>query len=203
MNVKKIAMILLVLAVAGIMVSPLTLANQAEVTDVTRSAPANFAAGEEIEITLTIEGNAPIMAGLVENIPEGFSFPKKDSDISDVKHFKVDRKTGKIVFSVMDEKEISYKVIASSNGKASFTGYWVDLLVQTPELNEGKERWKPVIDPTSSSPNKGMSSFASDQENIPVSTEPKTPGFGAVFSSVAILACLLISKNNLNGGNNK
>ncbi|NOQ48665.1 MAG: hypothetical protein GQ576_05980, partial [Methanococcoides sp.] len=82
MNVKKIAMILLVLAVAEIMVSPLTLANQAEVTGVTRSVPANFAAGEEIEITLTIEGNAPIMVGLVENIPEGFSFPKKDSDIS-------------------------------------------------------------------------------------------------------------------------
>ncbi|MCM1987729.1 hypothetical protein [Methanococcoides seepicolus] len=203
MSVKKITMMLLVLAMVGIMVSPLTLASQAEVTGITRSVPANFATGEEIEISLTIEGNAPIMVGLVENIPEGFSFPKKDSDISDAKHFKVDRKTGKIVFSVMDEKEISYKVIAPSSAKGDFTGYWVDLLVQTPELNEGKERWKPVIDPTSSSPNKGMSSFASDQENIPVSTEPKTPGFGAVFSSVAILACLLISKNNLNGGNNK
>jgi PGF-pre-PGF domain-containing protein len=52
----------------------------------------------------------------------------------------------KVAFAVIDETEITYRVKAPSSGDGTFTGEWVDLLVLTTELEEGKERWETIAD---------------------------------------------------------
>ncbi|MDD2439029.1 MAG: hypothetical protein PHD41_02220 [Methanosarcinaceae archaeon] len=128
-------------------------AKHEDVESISRGAPESFEALETVEIVLNIQGEAPLAVGIVETIPEGFSFPEKDEEVSEAKHFKLDREQGKIAFSLLEDTKIRYKVIAPpEGGKNKFRGEWVDLLVQTPELNEGKERWKPVHDPNSTLP---------------------------------------------------
>ncbi|MFZ2070325.1 MAG: PGF-pre-PGF domain-containing protein [Halobacteriota archaeon] len=111
-----------------------------EVAGVTRYAPAGPAASEEFEVTLRISGELPLVVGIVETIPEGFSFPS--SDVSSTP-YKVSGQ--KISFAAIDEAEIKYTVIAPSSGDGTFTGEWADLLVLTTKLEEGKEgRWHTV-----------------------------------------------------------
>ena len=170
-------------------------------------APEAFGADEEVEIVLNIEGEAPLAVGIVEKIPEGFRFPEKDADVSDAAHFEVDREAGMIAFSVLDETEIRYRVIASpAGGKDSFTGEWVDLLVQTPELNEGKERWESVSDPNSILPASGSksqtgSSTASDSSKAgSEESGSSAPGFGIGIASLGLLICASMFKMKISGG---
>ncbi len=177
-NMKIIVVVLLFLSMMSVDV---VLADS--VLDVSRQVSGEFEKGELTGVKLVIEGEAPLFVGIVETIPEGFSFPEVNEDISSASNFKVDKDQGKISFSVTDERELIYYVIPSSSGEASFEGYWVDMLYQTPELNEGKERWNFVNDPHSKQTG-DLSSEVSSQ-----SQSQSTPGFGAVsfFISVGLL----------------
>jgi hypothetical protein len=136
------------------------------------------------------------VAGIVEIIPEGFEFPEDDADVSDESYFRVDRDAGKIAFYVSDENEIAYNVIPSTNDGSGFEGYWADMLFQTQELNEGKERWVPVTDPNSISTGMGSSSSTTGMDDALVSN---APGFGAFLTVVSIIASLFIFRNNFWG----
>jgi PGF-pre-PGF domain-containing protein len=119
-----------------------------EVESVTRYAPAGPAAGEEFEVTLRISySELPLVVGIVETIPEGFTFvscPTHPSDQYEVSGQKV-AFTAICKEGEVEIKEIKYKVIAPSSGDGTFTGEWIDLLVLTTELEEGKEgRWHTV-----------------------------------------------------------
>ncbi|MFZ2070300.1 MAG: PGF-pre-PGF domain-containing protein [Halobacteriota archaeon] len=132
--------LLFTLAATTLLVGTATAMTHTEVAGVTRYAPAGPAASEEFEVTLRISGELPLVVGIVETIPEGFSFPS--SDVSSTP-YKVSGQ--KISFAAIDEAEIKYKVIAPSSGDGTFTGEWADLLVLTRELEEGKERrWHTV-----------------------------------------------------------
>ncbi len=148
MSCKRFTFCLIMIIVSGLLLSPVCLASGGEVTDVERHVPESIVPGEAAEITLRITGEKPFIAGIVESIPRGFTFPENDGDVSGSQYFKMDRDAGKISFAVSDESEVSYKIIPSSNEGVSFEGYWVDMLLRTPELDQGKETcWIPVTDP--------------------------------------------------------
>ena len=142
---RAMLVLLFTFAATAFLVGTAMAVTHTEVESVTRDAPAGPAAGEEFEVTLRISGELPLVVGIVETIPEDFRFPDEDEDVSDFSHFQVDREHRKISFAAIDEAEIKYKVIAPSSGDGTFTGEWVDLLVLTTELEEGKEgRWHTV-----------------------------------------------------------
>jgi PGF-pre-PGF domain-containing protein len=119
-------LLLIVLAAALLTVSVMV-ADGAEVADVSRYAPAGPAPNAEFEVTLTLTGNAPVVVGIIETIPEGFSFMSTTCE-----NYQVSGQ--QIAFAVIDELAITYKVQAPASGEGTFTGSWVDLL----SANEGK-----------------------------------------------------------------
>ncbi|MCK4735759.1 MAG: PGF-pre-PGF domain-containing protein [Methanophagales archaeon] len=139
---RTVLVLLFAFAATALLVGTVTAVTHTEVESVTRYAPAGPAAGEEFEVTLRITGEVPLVVGIVETIPEGFSFPS--SDVSSAP-YKVSGQ--KIALAAIGETEIKYTVIAPSSGDGTFTGEWVDLLVLTRTLpeEEGKEgRWHTV-----------------------------------------------------------
>jgi hypothetical protein len=178
-------------------VASIGFASCSELIDVERHVPSDFSESEMAEITLEITGESPFILGIVETIPQGFTFPESDADISSATSFKVDRDAGKISFSVTDVTEVKYNVIPSDDAENSFEGYWVDMLYQTQELNEGKERWVSVTDPNSAS--SGQSSTAGYSGDSESGVESSVPGFSFFLSSVSIFACVLLVRKNNSG----
>jgi hypothetical protein len=180
------------------LVASIGFASCSELIDVERQVPSDLSEGEMAEITLEITGETPFMLGIVETIPEGFTFPETYSDISDAESFKIDRDSGKISFSVSDSTEVTYNVIPSDDTENSFEGYWVDMLYQTQELNEGKERWVAVIDPNSAS--NGQSSTGGSSEDSDSGVESSVPGFSLFLSAASLFACVLFTRKSSSGG---
>nr|WP_321498537.1 hypothetical protein [uncultured Methanolobus sp.] len=180
------------------LVASIGFASCSEVIDVKRQLPSDFSEGELAEITLEITGESPFMLGIVETIPQGFTFPESDSDVSNAESFKVDRDTGKISFSVTDVTEVTYNVIPSDDAENSFEGYWVDMLYQTQELNEGKERWISVTDPNSASSGQSSTTVSSGDTESGVTSS--VPGFSLFLASVSLFACVLFLRKNNSGG---
>lgn len=144
---RTVLVLLFAFAATALLVGTVTAVTHTEVESVTRYAPAGPAAGEEFEVTLRIIGELPLVVGIVETIPEGFSFPS--SDVSSAPYKVSGQKIAltAIALTAIGETEIKYTVIAPSSGDGTFTGEWVDLLVLTPTLpeEEGKEgRWYTV-----------------------------------------------------------
>ncbi len=198
MTFKKTTICLILLILVGLLLSPVCFASRGEITDVERHVPESFTSGETTEITLSLTGEKPFVVGIVETIPQGFTFPENDRNVSGSKYFKLDRDTGKISFAVNDENEVTYNVIPSSNAGVSFEGYWADMLFQTPELNVGKESWISVTDPHAVSSAQAPGA-ASD-------TEAGDGGTGLWFplGLIAVIACLIIVyKKYFSGGNKR
>ncbi|MHC1609994.1 MAG: PGF-pre-PGF domain-containing protein [Candidatus Methanospirareceae archaeon] len=124
-----------------------------EVVSVTRSIPDVVEPDAEFDVTLSIKyEELPLVVGIVETIPEGYSFvscpaeiPAEQCRLSEDKH--------KVAFTVICKEgepainEIRYRVKAPSAGRGTFEGEFVDLLVLTPRLpeEEGKEgRWHTI-----------------------------------------------------------
>ncbi len=192
---KTIKIILFGLLVISIASPDVVLADPALTVD--RQVTGEFEQDELTEVKLIIEGETPLFVGIVDTIPEGFSFPEDNKDVSSAAYFKVDRNQGKISFSVTDERELTYNVIPSFSGEAGFEGYWVDMLYQTPELNEGKERWNFVNDPHSKQTKSQVSTEVSSK-----SQSQSTPGFGAVLFFISV-GLLFISLRVKTGGEDK
>lgn len=194
---------LLLLALFVLLPAGVSAASYEEVKTVTRVSPVSFGVAEEVEIILNIDGSAPLAVGIVETIPEGFSFPEEDAEVSGAKHFEVDREAGKIVFAVIDEKVIKYRVISSEPGKGTFAGEWVDLLLQSPELDEGKERWKPVSDPNivpSVERSESEAETTGGKARATSESETSAPGFGSGFTCLALLICFCLTGLKTRGG---
>lgn len=187
--------------IAGLLLSSVGLAEEGEINDVKRSVPSDISTGETAEITLDIKADKPFMVGIVETLPEGFTFPENDADVSDAEYFKVDRDDGKISFSVRDKTEITYNVIPSSNDRKGFERYWVDMLYQTQEFDEGKERWVLVTDPYSDTgSNNPGSNSASESDDNGDSSVSNLPGFSGFITLVSLIICLSILKKYNSGG---
>lgn len=162
-------------------------AGNSEIGSVVRTLPDSVYANTEFVVTLDIAGQGPNIVGILETIPEGFTFPSNDEDITSSCAFIVDRNNGSIAFSAIEVNKIHYKLISSStNTIYTFSGRWVDLLYQDVKLDESKERWKDVtgdiainVVKESSSSNSGSSgkssgsgrSYRTLQESSPVVEE--------------------------------
>jgi PGF-pre-PGF domain-containing protein len=142
---RTMLVLLFALAATALLAGTVTAVTHTEVESVTRTiVPDVVEPDAEFEVTLTISPDAelPVVVGIVETIPEGFSFvstthpfyEQSDLDIS----FAV------IAKSETEVSEIRYRVVAPSSGRGSFEGEFVDLLVLSPELEEGKERWNTI-----------------------------------------------------------
>jgi hypothetical protein len=186
------------ISLLGFLVATIGFASCSEITDVERHLPSDFSKGEMAEITLEVTGESPFMLGIVETIPEGFTFPDTDSEVSDANSFKVDRDAGKISFSVSDSAEVTYYVISSGGADSAFEGYWVDMLYQTQELNEGKERWVAVTDPNSASG--GQNSATDSSGDSESGVESGVPGFTSFIASISLFACVFFARKNNSGG---
>lgn len=82
------------------------------------------AANSEFAVTLNISGTD--VAGIVENIPEGFSYIGTSHPETQTSQSKQ-----KIVFSVIGETEITYRIKAPLSGSGTFAGTWYDPLNKT------------------------------------------------------------------------
>lgn len=140
---RAMLVLLFVLAATALLAGTVTAVTHTEIESVTRTIPDVVEPDAEFEVTLTISYNElPVVVGIVETIPEGFRFvstthpfcEQSDSDIS----FAVIARSETV-------SEIKYRVVAPSSGRGSVKGEFVDLLVLSPELEEGKEeRWKTI-----------------------------------------------------------
>ena len=94
----------------------------------------------------------PLVVGIVETIPEGYSFVSCPTEIP-VEQCRLSEDKHKVAFTVICKEgepainEITYRVKAPSAGRGTFEGEFIDLLVQTSTLpeEEGKEgRWHTI-----------------------------------------------------------
>ena len=133
--------------------------------------------GEEVDVVLLIKGIE--IGGIVETIPEGFVFlgtahPQDQVNVSG----------NRIIFSVINESRIEYKVRAPAQGSGTFSGVWIDALNKT----EG------VIGDTVVS----VRGSAPTQEATPAKTtaptpsKTSTPETGGFMISSTILAFLAV-----------
>jgi hypothetical protein len=115
-------------------------AADSEISDVVRTVPDSVTSNTEFSVMLEIEGDSPLVVGIVEYIPSGLSFPDDDADICSSCDFTVDRDNMTIAFSAIDVDTISYTLVPSSTGIYDFSGEWVDLLYQDVEVDDMAER---------------------------------------------------------------
>jgi hypothetical protein len=169
----KILTLLLFLATAALLAGTVTAVPGTD--GVTRYAPADPIPGAEFDVKLTISGERPLVVGIVETIPEGFDFVSTSHPPD-----QYDVYGQKIVFAVINETEILYRVKASSSGLGSFTGTWIDMLSD----KEGTIRYITDIVGADSAVEEGPTPML-------VVTTPTTtsemPGFGHIFAIVSFL----------------
>jgi len=75
--------------------------------------------GGEVLVTLSINGMSA--GGIVETIPEGFSFLETSCPVD---NYRISGQ--KLTFAVIGEPEITYRVRAETAGSRTFTGTWND-----------------------------------------------------------------------------
>jgi hypothetical protein len=123
----------------------------AEESTVTRSLSTSTPTGNSIfNVTLRISNLQ--VGGIVETLPDGFSYVSTAHPAA-----QVEQSGQNLVFSVIEETEISYLVRAPSSGSGTFTGKWDNSLAGS----DGEISGSPVTVKTQSSGDSGESIAAS------------------------------------------
>lgn len=123
MEKKRTLRSLLSLIFIILFIASFTVPALAEESGVTRSfSTENPAPNEELDVTLTISGLRA--AGIVESIPEGFTYVETEYPGDG----RVDVSGQNLVFSVLDDGKIVYRVKAPASGSGTFEGRWNDIL---------------------------------------------------------------------------
>lgn len=143
-----------------------------------------------VTITYRIDAEQPFALGIVESVPEGWTFAEVESAVSTAPHFAVDREGGRIAFFVCDQTKVSYTLKGTGDGVTGFVTEWVDLCERTSDINEGKERWHSLGAPSVSSVN--LQQEVQAQES---------PGFGvcAALFGCALGACAIALRQRSGG----
>ncbi|MCW7074862.1 MAG: hypothetical protein OCU24_03295 [Candidatus Methanospirare jalkutatii] len=157
---------------------------QAATVNVERVVPASVAPSSEFEVLLRIEGEPPLVVGIVEKIPEGFSFVS-----TNCKHFNISGQ--KVAFAAINATEIRYKVKAPSSGEGTFSGSWIDFLSEKEENMANTTVIIKGTTPTIASPSPLPTASPTP---TPTSTPTPTPqGFEALFAIASVLLLSLFS----------
>ena len=157
---------------------------QAATVNVERVVPASVAPSAEFEVLLRIEGEPPLVVGITETIPEGFSFVS-----TNCKHFNISGQ--KVAFAAINATEIRYKVKAPSSGEGTFSGSWIDFLSEKKGNIANTTVIIEEITPTIASPSPLPTTSPTP---TPTSTLTPTPqGFEALFAIASVLLLSLFS----------
>ncbi len=169
-----LSLIFIILFIASFTVPAL-----AEESDVTRSfSTEKPAPNEEFDVTLTISGLRA--AGIVENIPDGFTYIETEFPGDG----RVDVSGQNLVFSVLDDGKIVYRVKAPASGSGTFEGRWNDILNQ----EEGTIQASEVsVDPDS----KAAKAQEAEAEKSPAGILPVITG--------VLAAVLVVARNGKRG----
>ena len=132
--------------------------------------------GDKATVTFTVDSDEPFAVGILETVPEGWTFAEDDSIFSSSENFKTDRENGRIAFFLSDGKSVSYELTGKGDGVTGFKTEWVDLLTLTPDMKEGKERWT------------ALGTGAVKEKGSPDSGAEKSPGFGIAAVIAAFIA---------------
>ena len=151
---RAMLVLLFTLATTTLLLGTAMAVSHTEVEEVTRTIEPDVVEPDaKFDVTLEISyAELPLVVGIVETIPEGFSFVSTTHPFWD----QSESNPRVIAFSAIakteaEVSEIKYKVQAPSSGRGTFEGEFVDLLVLTTELEEGKEgRWKAITGETMS-----------------------------------------------------
>lgn len=164
---------------------PLT-AVAAGIDGVTRAVPGTPAPGAEFEVTLQLSGEHPLVVGIIENLPPGFSFVSTSGE-----HFEVAGQ--QLLLAVINESEVRYTVKAPSAGAGTFSGTWTDMLsaregsIAPAAVSVGGTATGPVSPTTSGTA-------------APPSADPEVPGFGTLFALLSLLLAALLTSHRVKGG---
>ena len=142
--------------------------------EVTRVTPADLAPDAEFDVKLTISAELPLVAGIIDTIPEGFSFV---STTHPPDNYSVSGQ--EVAFAAINVTEIKYTVKAPSSREGTFTGEWVDMLSE----KEG------AIADTTVIVGDGDSTLKEEEEVMATSTPtptPEVPGFEFVLAMVVL-----------------
>jgi len=170
-----IAMMILVISTSSIALTSIATAKATD-TAVTRTPSTTTPTPDStFEVMLNIAGLQ--IGGIVETIPDGFGFvstthPSNQTYVSGQK----------VVFVVVNETSIKYKVRAPSEGSGTFGGTWYDALNE----KEG---------------NSSSTSVSVSMAETPTPSPP-VPGFEAVFAlaGLFVVAVLFLSLFRRKGG---
>ncbi len=187
-NHKRILPIVLTLSITIVGISLLAIAPivnvKATATDTTvirTLSTTNPTPGSTFDITLNLTGLQ--IGGIVETIPDGFAFvstahPSNQTYISGQK----------VVFAVVNETSIKYKVQVPLEGSGTFSGTWYDALNE----KEGNIGINSVSVRVAETPTPSPS---------PAPTSPPAvPGFEAVFALAGLSAAAVIFLFTKSGG---
>lgn len=137
--------------------------------------PASVPVGGEVLVTLSVDGMDA--GGIVETIPEGFSFIETSCPADNY------RISGhKLTFAVIGESEITYRVRAEVAGSRMFTGTWNDAVSK----NEG------TIPPTTVNVGSGSAVGAAPEGNAQAEPSPTNAGGSQWAWVVLTLAAVAI-----------
>ena len=179
---------MLILVTSALFTSMMGAVQGAEVSGVRRSVLSDPAPGAEFEVTLTVDGEPPLMVGILETIPEGFGFVS-----TTCKNYEVSGQ--EIAFVVMNETTVTYRVAAPASGTGTFMATWVDLLGK----GEGSIAATTVVVGGGGTPSTPAQSGASTE--TPIGEPPSTiPGFKALSLVVALVIVVLLMGKRITGG---
>ncbi|WP_406657664.1 hypothetical protein V7O62_03655 [Methanolobus sp. ZRKC2] len=119
LNFGKMVLFSLIIA---ILLSSTAIAEEIQV--IRTLSTTNPTESSEFIVTLSVSGTDVI--GIVENIPEGFSYTSTDHPET-----QTNQSQQQIIFSLVEETQIVYRVEAPSSGSGKFTGIWYDPLAKT------------------------------------------------------------------------
>ena len=109
-----------------------------------RVMPEKLKGGKEAEITLRIDAEGDFFLGIAETLPEGWTFPENDAEVTDCPAFEIDREQGRIAFAADSLSEIHYTVIPAKDAPGEIKGEYVDLIYRTQESEQGRNMWRTV-----------------------------------------------------------
>lgn len=112
---------LLICIVAACCILPVMAENVTVSREIT---PSQASVGDEIQVHLSIDGMST--GGIVETIPDGCTFLSTTCPAE-----KYGVSGNSVLFSVIDDREITYAVRAQKEGTWTFAGTWDDALNRT------------------------------------------------------------------------
>ncbi len=179
---------MLSLVCVALVTSAMCAVQGADVSGVRRSMLSDPAPGAEVDVTLIMDGEPPLVVGIRETIPEGFGFVSTTCT-----NYKVSGQ--EIAFAVMNETTVSYRVKAPASGTGTFTGTWIDLL----GTGEGSIAATTVVVGGGSTPSTSTQPVTSTE--TPVGEPSSTvPGFRALSLIISLVIVLLFIGKRITGG---